>query len=141
MRAVQSSSTARGSESSELSGGRAGQFAALRYVSQHLGPMGQQMDAAAPRLAGNAGVRWGDSLGVQREASALLEAMRFCQRRLMDEEVSAEERLRFAAELGVLRRRSFELMEQFVRALQQRDTGAQARGMVMEPGLAGGIAC
>jgi hypothetical protein len=124
---------------SESSGGRAGQFAALRYVSQQL-----EMDAAAPSLAGgasSAGAGWGGPLGVQREASALLEAMRFCQRRLMDEEVSAEERLHYVAELGVLRRRSFELMEQFVRALQRRDDGVRSRGMVMEPGLTEGIAC
>jgi hypothetical protein len=103
-----------------------------------------EMDAAAPSLAGgasSAGAGWGGPLGVQREASALLEAMRFCQRRLMDEEVSAEERLRYAVELGVLRHRSFELMEQFVHALQRRDDGVRSRGMVMEPGLTGGIAC
>jgi hypothetical protein len=115
------------------------EFAALRYISQHLGvdaeetPRRRRMDES-----GGGGRESGGDGDLIREAGELLGILHLNGTLLVRPELRVEETNALRAELGELINRSWELLEQLLEFSHERDIDlADAEGPVFLKGLAG----
>jgi hypothetical protein len=132
----------RATQSSTASGTwrRTEQFGALRYISRHLDSpeLGGRMlscgsdpdfDLANGNRSGSGASAGWDAGKRAGDARELLEAMRRCHERLTDDSISFGEQERCMAELELLRRQSWSLLDRFLRqSCEQRGRGVGADG-------------